>query len=131
MKKKLFLLGASFALLTACSSSKSLQNQVIDLDAVKNETIINLKVGEKVVVKAQTNPSTGYSWNKTVDDDCSVSIEKEEKEDIYTDGRIGAPVMEKTTIVGDRIGSCTIAFDYSRSWESERSIPKKIIFNVK
>jgi len=106
-------------------------DQKLDLDVIKNETVVYLNPGESVLVEAETNPSTGFSWQKDIPENCAVKLQSENKKEIYSDNRVGAPLTEQTIFKGMKKGTCTVLFNYARSWEADQSTAKKITFIVK
>jgi len=84
-----------------------------------------IKVGETFEYRIDVLPSTGYVWNKKLEND-NVSVESKW---LISSGR-----KEKTTykifrIKGESEGTCLITFSLKRGWE-KKPIKTKII-NVK
>ena len=130
MKSKILVLAAGF-ILASCASKKTEKLNVISLDEVEKEIVVNLEVGELVKVSAKTNPSTGYTWEMKSENGCSAKFIDETTESIYNDGRVGGPMNVIYEFKGDKVGTCTVSFDYIRSWEGPSQNPKQIKFIVK
>ena len=118
-------------LIVSCASKKTEKLNVVNLDEVGNEATINVGVGGKVKVSVKTNPSTGYNWVMKLDDDCSVQFIGETVESIFNDGRVGGPMQAIYEFKADKKGTCTVSFDYIRSWEGPSQNPKRVKFVVK
>ena len=121
-----------FALPTlfSCATSKP-SEKVIQLKPTQQETSVHLNVGQTVKIEAESNPSTGYNWHLEVPSDCSVTFVKEDSKAIYTDGRVGAPIVGVYEFSASSVGECIVEFDYSRGWEGKSNQPKKVKFIVK
>ena len=129
--KKLFGLVAISVLLSSCSIRKGEHTHLYNLDEVKNNLTVKLNEGEVIKITAETNPSTGYNWTVKLEDDCSVKLIDKSTENLYNEGIVGAPLRAIYDFKGEKIGTCTVSFDYSRSWEGPSQNPKQIKFIVK
>ena len=130
MKNKILVLAVG-VMLASCASKKTIKPTVINLDEVNNELVINATVGDLIKISAKTNPSTGYNWVMKLDDDCSVQFIDETTESIFNDGRIGGPMQAIYEFKADKKGTCTVSFDYIRSWEGPSQNSKRVKFVVK
>lgn len=84
---------------------------------------------EPVVIELEGNPTTGYTWNTTVEG-YAVSLEtvetlpKEGTEDL-----VGAPVIQRFTFGVSDVGTSTVTLEYARVWESKAPL-KKVVYVI-
>jgi len=76
-------------------------------------------------IELQGNPTTGYTWLHTIEDESVISVKKEV---IYLGdkNRMGAPSLFKYKIKSLKSGKTSIKFEYKRPWEV---LPAEKIFN--
>lgn len=129
MKNILFTLAASATILSCATNTKN--NEMINLDEIQNQKSFNLKTGEELVFQLTTNPTTGYDWETTLPDDCSVEIVDESTKSENKTNQVGAPSIKTYKIKGLNAGECSIRFDYKRNWEDTIDKTKEIKFIVK
>ena len=129
--KNILLAAAVLTTITSCTLQKGEHTKIYNLDEVTSDLVIKLKENETVQLTVEANPSTGYSWNKTFSEDCSVALVKEDSKNLGEEGVIGAPIRNIYEFRANEIGECTVEFDYSRSWEGKSNQPKRVKFVVK
>jgi len=111
MKMRFILSVLISVLLISCSSSKTFKSH-----------------SDSIQLKG--NPTTGYSWYYTIDDESLVSIE-ENVEYLGADGVCGAPSMFTYTINSLKEGETTLHFVYKRHWEKDSEIDfKDYLINI-
>lgn len=93
-------------------------------------TVINAKVGEKIVITLESNKTTGYSWDlvKPIDKDVVGFIDN--KYLAPTTNRAGAPGKELWNFRATGRGKTTLTFRYVRSWEKDVPPAKKKAFII-
>ena len=98
----------------------------ITLTEKNNGDSLNLKVGDEIIVKLESNPTTGYCWNisdKTNQDIVSLqSTEFKQSAKIrflQLFGLVGAGGYEVLTFKALSKGSTAIILAYNRPWEEE------------
>lgn len=80
------------------------------------------------VIELEGNPTTGYLWVYSIEDDSIIKVE-EESQYLGNDGVVGAPSLFKYIIKSVKAGSTSITFEYKRPWED--SMLKKVHYEVK
>jgi predicted secreted protein len=104
----------------------------------------DLKVGERVNIKLDSNPSTGYKWYLKNDDE-SDEISKLESNrsstmkyqskyiaPINVQRRLGASGLEEWTFVANRPGNVVIKLEYLRSWDPSSVAKSRVLeFNIR
>lgn len=102
----------------------------IDLSEIENEKTIQVKKGQKIVVKANENPSTGHSWETATEPNCIASLDEGE----YTrtpvaEGIVGSGGTRTYQVSIVDNGTCTITFDYVGPGSSKKiAYSKKLKF---
>lgn len=72
----------------------------------------------KKKIEMEGNPTTGYTWLYTIEDESIVSLEKKTK---YLGSRkmSGAPSLFTYTVISLKPGRTKITFEYKRPWEDK------------
>ena len=72
----------------------------------------------KKKIEMQGNPTTGYTWDYTIEDESIIRLEQKTK---YLGSRktSGAPSLFTYTIISLKPGTTTITFEYKRPWEDK------------
>jgi inhibitor of cysteine peptidase len=86
----------------------------------ENALVKHIKVGEKFNISLKENPTTGYIWSYTIDNNKIVKITSDNYS--TTNNGIGSGGTHYWTVVGLKRGSATIVFNYKRAWESNNTI---------
>lgn len=87
--------------------------------------IIDMKVGEVVIVRLNENPTTGYRW--TVENARGF----EQIRDHFEEGRaIGAAGLRVFQFRITRVGSYELRMKNWREWEGERSVLARFIVKI-
>ena len=96
--------------------------------SLKNKQL-NVHINQKIVIKLESNPSTGYTWlpvfNKKYLKGISNGVIPNKNPWI-----IGAPEVQKIVFNPIKNGETTIVMKYVRSWDKKHPI-KEIIYHVK
>jgi inhibitor of cysteine peptidase len=115
MKKTILITGLMIALmlgLTACNSGR------IKIDKASNGQTIEMKVGQKLVLSLESNPTTGYNWEIIAIDEAILkpSGEAEYESDSKLIGSGGILTYNFEAV---QMGSSTVKLIYHRSWEKD------------
>lgn len=96
----------------------------------KDDTNIEVEAGESFVIQLEENPSTGYQWTVTINDESVVKPSSDEYVPETTDEDIvGAGGIHSYTFEALKAGVAQISFVYERSFE-ENSAEETIVYNV-
>ena len=101
------------------------KENVVQLSDITEKTVY-LEAGDVLKVEIEANPSTGYSWYPQVSSECNLEYVGKSNKEIYEDDRVGDPVISVFEYRSNEAGSCTIEFDYARSWEGESIKTKRL-----
>ncbi len=92
------------------------------------EQVPIIRVGWRVAVRLQSNPSTGYCWiYKEERNAGALSADKPEYETTVTHGEnrtVSGPLVEVHRFTALRSGACTLLFEYRRPWEKDKPANK-------
>ena len=120
MKNKLIFISLSSLLtvtllLSACGAPQPLQ-----VGAEADGTQVELKVGQRVIISLESNPSTGFGWHVPfVDEGVLTQVgEVEFTQGEEAEGLVGAGGIESLTFEAVAKGTTTLTLNYDRSWES-------------
>lgn len=93
---------------------------------------MHVSVGEKFVVEAKTNPSTGYNWNLVGSvPSCVELLSSEYVSGSTQDSRIvGAPSTLELTFVARSACSGKIEYVYNRPWEGQKEQDPTLTINL-
>jgi inhibitor of cysteine peptidase len=101
-------------LATACGSSGQ-----VELTAADDGRQIELNSGQTLVVSLESNPSTGYSWERAPTED---QILQQAGEPEFREGRpgvVGAPGQQVFRFQATATGTTKLDLVYHRPWEQE------------
>mgnify|MGYP000048467396 CR=1 FL=1 len=86
-----------------------------------NGNSINLKAGDTVVIKLESNPTTGYSWILDEKTDTSIvsAADSEYVQSVKDEELVGAGGHEIFTFKAISKGKTSIVLNYERSWEED------------
>lgn len=121
MKVLIFLL---FALMTIINSSDTnTQNKMKAYDITQEENkSITVSVKEKFTVSLPGNPSTGYLWNYSKNENSILKLTSSTYEQNKApQGYVGVPGIYYFTFESENKGKEEIKFVYKRSWENSSS----------
>ena len=80
---------------------------------------IEVKVGEQFMITLESNPTTGYQWESSFDQNFIKLVKSEYIADPETQGLVGAGGVEQFVFEGLKAGDTQIEMTYKRSWEQE------------
>ena len=97
---------------------------------------VGCAVGDAVVVELETNPSTGYGWDVSINYNKLVVLEsrtiKNPEQNKPHKQLLGAPLREEFVLRCVNDGAAEIVFKYARPWENKPAlIEKKIQIYIK
>jgi inhibitor of cysteine peptidase len=117
---------ASLALTLVVSSPAASPTTITAADAGHP---ITLRIGEELVLKLESNPSTGYDWFLT---DAQNPVLSSLGKPAYAQGRStpGAGGIESWNFRASATGTQTLKLEYRRPWEKNTSPAKTVIFQV-
>ncbi|MEI6142488.1 MAG: protease inhibitor I42 family protein [Mariniphaga sp.] len=84
-------------------------------------------VGDSFQLELTSNPSTGYSWTWSNQQDVSVVEKTDSKYTASNPGLMGGGGTEVWTFKGAKSGSDSLKLEYKRSWESGAAAETKTI----
>ena len=125
MKKCLIPIVAITALLGACSSKP----QMVDARAGRH-FVFNTSVGRELVVRLDSNPSTGYDWRQDYDASM-LSLAGTKFEPSHAPGQAsGRGGMLTLRFKALRAGETKMTLIYSRGWEYESAEQKMLTVSI-
>ncbi len=132
-RRVLFVVAMTFVLAVALSGCRSGEVTVTQEDA---GTVRVARVGDRVTVRLDGNPSTGYSWTRTepADDDFAGSALQPIEEGTW-EFPAGADVPGASGVclfryLADRVGIVTLSYAYGRSWEPSPAETFSVVIRV-
>ena len=126
MKKLLVLAMTSIlavCLIAGCTSSEVKAN-------IDPEKMITSSVDQKFVIAVDSNPTTGYDWEASYDDNMLSLVEEEYTTD-KEPGLVGAGGTQYFTFKALNEGNTEITLTYKRSWETDYAEQKVFNVNIK
>ena len=114
--KKCFFLSLTFMLiLFGCDKEQTNSNATANADQT-----LTTKVGTDIVVRLESNPTTGYSWRTAEFEPGIIELVSNEYQPYNTAGNIvGSGGTEIWTFKAIKKGKITITFEYVRPWEKD------------
>lgn len=107
-------------------------DQQITVTEADNNSKIQLKTGDTLILKLKAKPGTGYSWK--LSDDFSQYLEqigKSEYEDIKKkEGKIGSEEYQVFRFQAVEKGLVKLKLDYIRPWEKTKAPEKSFVLTV-
>ncbi len=76
-----------------------------------------------------SNPTTGYSWNSTVDNGTIVSVESN-KYVADASNRVGVGGETTWTLMTHQKGNAKVTFSYQRPWEENAAPTRVVTFSI-
>jgi inhibitor of cysteine peptidase len=85
----------------------------------ENKTESQIKVGEKLTLNLESNPTTGYFWFAIFDENFLSLVSKDY---VPTTNLIGAGGVERFIFIALKQGETSIKMLYSRNWKKKINI---------
>ena len=96
-----------------------------------SEQVINTTVNQEFTIALDSNPTTGYNWEASYDENM-LSLEKEEyNPDEKAPGLLGAGGTQYYRFQALKVGETEITVTYKRSWETESAEQKVFTVDIK
>ena len=96
-----------------------------------SEQVINTTVNQEFTIALDSNPTTGYGWEASYDEDM-LSLEKEEyNPDVKVPGLVGAGGTQYYQFQALKVGETEITVTYKRSWEPGYDEQKVFTVDIK
>ncbi len=96
-----------------------------------SEQVINTTVNQEFIIALDSNPTTGYGWEASYDENM-LSLEKEEyNPDEKEAGLVGAGGTQYYQFKALKVGETEITVTYKRSWETEYAEQKVFTVDIK
>ena len=96
-----------------------------------SEQVINTTVNQEFTIALDSNPTTGYDWEASYDENM-ISLEKEEyNPDEKAPGLLGAGGTQYYRFQALKVGETEITVTYKRSWETEYYEQKVFTVDIK
>lgn len=84
----------------------------------KDKEVTEMKAG---VIELEGNPTTGYEWTCTIENEEVAKVEAIYEPDETTSAMTGVGGTYLFTVTGQKEGTATIICKYSRSWEENET----------
>ena len=98
-------------------------------DADKGKTV-TVKVGQRLLVKLGSNPTTGYEWSVAKTDDKLLPSDGETTFDVPDTPIAGAPTVQTLFFQGKGAGKTKLELQYIRPWETDKAPNKTYAVEV-
>jgi predicted secreted protein len=127
-----FLCGVAVAGLAICSAMEPFAPKagkvqtVTEKDSGKN---VGLAVGDRLIVRLKSNPTTGYSWMAVKLSSAALKQVGKPKYESDPDPKPGSGGTDVFTYDAAKAGKATLVFTYQRPWE-KKPPTQKLTFNV-
>ena len=96
-----------------------------------SEQVINTTVNQEFIIALDSNPTTGYDWEVSYDENM-ISLEKEEyNPDEKAPGLLGAGGTQYYRFQALKVGETEITVTYKRSWETGYDEQKVFTVDIK
>jgi len=112
------------------------EDKIIDVsNDLKEDTpkesadVINTKKGESFLVVLDSNPTTGYSWEVSVDSEY-VQLDDKSFDSESSEGMVGVGGYETFNFTALESGETEITFSYLRPWEKNIEPVEKKVYNI-
>lgn len=125
VKLSAFLIGAAMASFVSCGLAAA-PRTITEADADHD---VGLAVGQKLVLKLQSNPSTGYRWS-LAESETPVLVSLGKPSYQARAALPGSGGVETWTLRAAKIGSERLKFEYRRPWETQLPPAKTLRFRV-
>lgn len=97
-----------------------------------NGAALSLRLGDSVVIRLSSNPSTGYRWQADAANSPSIALQQGAPQFVpgANAGMPGAGGTEVFTLVAAEAGTAVYRFVYARSWETDVTPQPDDVFTV-
>jgi inhibitor of cysteine peptidase len=98
--------------------------RTITLTRADNGNAVALRVGDRLVVRLEENPSTGYRWALEIHDEEVVSLQHQEYGP-FPHAAVGGGGQRSWTFIAQKAGTDALQLKLWRPWEGENSITRR------
>lgn len=123
------LSGLLLVALVASFANRSLAASPRALTEADANHKVALKVGQELMVKLESNRSTGYSWSLTESEN-SILTSLGKSTYKISGGLPGAGGFETWRLRATKSGRETLKFEYRRPWEKKVPPAKTVLFHI-
>ena len=102
---------------------------MVELGADDSGKIVELVEGESLVVRLESNPSTGYEWEAIVDGETVLTLAERAFADDGSD-LAGAPGTETFRFDAVSEGQATVTLNYRRPWETDVEPIETLVYTI-
>ena len=85
----------------------------------------SVKIGQRLLIKLGSNPTTGYEWGVAETDEKLLAPDGETEFDVPTSAMAGAPTVQTLFFKAKAKGKVALELHYARPWEKDKA-PEKI-----
>jgi inhibitor of cysteine peptidase len=96
----------------------------ITLTRVDNGNAVALRVGDRLVLRLDENPATGYRWAMETHDENIVSLQHQEYGPL-PNAAVGGGGQRSWTFIAQKAGTDTLQLKLWRAWEGDSSITRR------
>ncbi|MFZ0135056.1 MAG: protease inhibitor I42 family protein [Desulfobacterales bacterium] len=103
---------------------------MVTVTGADNGRTIEVQTGDRIVVRLDENPTTGYSW--ALDGDAGESVFLQDSDFTRPENTVpGAGGQRRFTFAARRKGPADLAFKRWRQWEGDKSVVERFGFKVR
>lgn len=133
---RLLLLIVTLSLVACASTQSNMSKQAVVLTKQDKNKMLNVAVGENIVITLDENPTTGYVWAVEGQPELLVLQSSDYVSDAPPDKPdrpriVGAGGKHTFTFVAQKSGMTTLKLKHWRSWEGDASIVDTFSVTVK
>jgi len=96
----------------------------ITLGRADNGKVVALRVGDRLVLRLEETPATGYRWAMEAHDEEVVALQHQEYAP-FSHAAVGGGGQRSWTFVAHRAGTDTLQLKLWRVWEGESSVTRR------
>ena len=106
-----------------------ISNDVKPENQEENSNVINTKKEDNFSIVLETNPTTGYQWEISVDSDY-IQLDDRNFSSGSSEGMVGVGGKETFNFTALKLGNTEITFSYLRPWEKDVEPIEKKVYNI-
>ncbi len=120
----------SVLLLAGCAPSLFPTEMPVTASLSDSGGTASLVPHQPLVVRLQSNPSTGYGWSYTVSGDDVLRLDSVSGEAPAPSGMVGVPGEQVWSFRAQGSGRAVLTYVYARAWEKETAPAKTFTLTV-
>jgi predicted secreted protein len=118
-------------ILTIIILSQNNEYRKVKLQDVTEDSYVPLKIGQKVIIEVEGNPTTGYIWILSNPNHLKkvkpLNLDEKNSTEYYsTNTTIGAGGIYHFKFKAEEVGNDVLIFKYKRPWETESTDTKSV-----